>query len=384
LYVVGSRPSDAVRLQQAVLEEVAQHPGASLSSLPGDAERETARQMSRGRFALLTIETKESRRWRVTTAGVPLREDAHRTGGTEEIGELTPESLRDGSWKTAKPRAYNLSLQPPRIVAGRRHPYRSFLDGVRAKLVSLGFEEMHGPLVESEFWNMDALYMPQTHPARAIHDVYRVETRSHAGDLPAPLLGRVAAAHERGEGCGSRGWGYAFDRDATARLVLRSQGTALSSRWMAMHAKSPGKYFAIARCFRPDVVDATHASDFYQVEGIVIGTEIHYGHLRGLLEMFGRELAQAEACEVRPGYFPFTEPSVEAFIRHPRIGWMEMGGAGLFRPEVTTPPGVKGQVIAWGLGLDRMAMVALGVDDIRDLFATRLDTLRKMRSAPLV
>ena len=312
------------------------------------------------------------------------RELAAKAGDVaDEVSQLTPDMLRDGSWRNVKFRAYNLQIPPPRSTGGRRHPYREFLDAVRRKLISFGFEEMRGPIVESEFWNNDALFMPQFHPARAIHDVYFVEGMPRAKDLPEPAASNVAAAHETGGETGSIGWRYKFDRDATRRLILRSQGTALSARQLGKSPNTPGKYFAIARCFRFDDVDATHAPDFFQIEGIVLGEEVHLRHLLGLMKLFGLEIARAEEMYFTPGYFPFTEPSVEAHMRHPKIGWMELGGGGIFRPEVTKPFGIDVPVLAWGLGLDRMAMVALGIDDIRDLFSPDLDFLRS-RKSPLL
>jgi phenylalanyl-tRNA synthetase alpha chain len=223
---------------------------------------------------------------------------------------------------------------------------------------------------------MDALYMPQFHPARNIHDVYFVKDPTHSTPIPAPLLKSVQQAHERGWKTGSTGWGYSFDPLRTRRLILRSQGTAVSARTLAQKPKIPGKYFSIARCFRYDQVDATHASDFYQIEGIVLGADINFRTLLGLLNLFASEVAQAQESRFLPAYFPFTEPSVELHVRHPRLGWMELGGAGLLRPEVTQPLGVDIPVIAWGLGLDRMAMVALEIHDIRDLFSADLEMIR--------
>lgn len=239
-------------------------------------------------------------------------------------------------------------------------------------------------MVESEFWNSDALYMPQFHPARAIHDVYYVqgggdEPMARTSEPLAPHLDRVAATHENGGQTGSRGWRYRFDREWTRRMILRSQGTALSARWMAKpDLKIPGKYFGIARCFRNDTVDATHAPDFFQVEGIVVSKTIDMTHLLGLLKLFAGEVARAKEIKFLPAYFPYTEPSVEVHIKHPTIGWMEMGGSGIFRPEVTRPllRDPDARVIAWGLGLDRMAMSALGISDIRDLFSADLEFLR--------
>lgn len=303
----------------------------------------------------------------------------------EEYGQLSPEMLKDGSWRSKSPRKYNIQLRPARVVVGRMHPYREFLDFVKEKLVALGFEEMRGPLVESEFWDMDALFMPQFHPARDIHDVYYVKGPLYTDELDEQTISNVAAVHQgksksrKGQGIGSRGWCYPFDVERTRRLVLRSQGTAVSARTLASRPKVPGKYFSIARCFRYDQVDATHAPDFFQVEGIVLGENIHLRALLGLLTLFAKEIAKAEEVKFLPAYFPFTEPSVEMHARHPDLGWMELGGAGLFRPEVTRPMGVEVPVIAWGLGLDRMAMVALGISDIRLLFSGDLERIRQER-----
>ncbi|MCI0527489.1 MAG: phenylalanine--tRNA ligase subunit alpha [Nitrospira sp.] len=304
--------------------------------------------------------------------------------GSQEISQLLPAMLQDGSWRGKAFRKYNISLKPPRVLVGKKHPYREFLDLVKTKLNAMGFEEMRGPMVETEFWNMDALYMPQFHPARDIHDVYFVKEPQYARSLPEPYLSQVAQVHHSGWKTGSVGWRYSFDIHRAKRLVLRSQGTAVSARTLAGQSNSdgpkiPGKYFSVARCFRYDQVDATHACDFFQVEGIVLGEEINFRTLLGLLQLFALEVAKAREVKFLPAYFPFTEPSVELHVRHPKLGWMELGGAGLFRPEVTRPLGIEVPVIAWGLGLDRMAMVALEISDIRDLFSTDLDLIRTKR-----
>jgi len=297
----------------------------------------------------------------------------------EEMGLLTPEILKEGSWHDRTFRKYYIQLPPPRISAGQKNPYRSFLDRVKQKFVALGFSEMRGPLIESEFWNMDALYMPQFHPAREIHDVYFVKGFPIDQTIPPDLVERVAATHQDGGGAGSRGWQYQFDAERTRRLILRSQGTAVSARTLAHHPNVSGKYFSMARCFRYDQVDATHAPDFFQVEGIVLGETVHFQTLLGLLTLFANEIARTDQIKFLPAYFPFTEPSVEMHICHPTLGWIELGGAGLFRPEVTGPLGVTVPVIAWGLGLDRMAMVAMGLSDIRDLFTPDLSKIRENR-----
>jgi phenylalanyl-tRNA synthetase alpha chain len=140
----------------------------------------------------------------------------------------------------------------------------------------------------------------------------------------------------------------------------------------------PGKYFAIARCYRPDVVDKTHLSEFNQVEGIVVDEGLTLRDLLGVLERFALDIAGADKVKFRPDYFPFTEPSVELVAYKKGYGWLEFGGSGIFRPEVTLPLGVKVPVLAWGLGVDRLFMMKAGIDDIRYLFSQDLDWIRRM------
>lgn len=375
------RPSPTAETMRSLLQQLHGAP-RELNAFPEAARKiiqdyAVKRGNSREPFR---IDERIARTFSLSATGADAVRLMARQGVAEEVSQLTPDMLKDGSWRGKRFRKYTISLRAPRIAAGKRHPYREFLDQVKAKLVSMGFQEMRGSLIETEFWNMDALFMPQFHPARDIHDVYFVKEPSHATGIAEPFLSRVKQAHESGEGTGSTGWGYRFDTDRARRLVLRSQGTAVSARTLASAPSVPGKYFSIARCFRYDQVDATHATDFFQVEGIVLGEEINFRTLLGLLNLFGREVAQAKEVKFLPAYFPFTEPSVELHVRHPKLGWMELGGAGLFRPEVTLPLGVTVPVIAWGLGLDRMAMVALGIHDIRDLFTADLDMIRTTRS----
>ncbi|MDR1507264.1 MAG: phenylalanine--tRNA ligase subunit alpha [Treponema sp.] len=301
----------------------------------------------------------------------------------EETGALTPEMLAAGSWRGKAFRSYNIKVPPTRLIPGRTNPYAKFLEDVKDKLASLGFEEFDGPLVETEFWNSDALFMPQFHSARDIHDVYRVAGKggetAHALSIEEPWLSNVAAAHDSGGKTGSRGWSYKFDREFTRRLVLRSQGTVLSAKTLP-RAKIPGKYFGIVRCFRYDRVDATHLPDFYQTEGIVLGEDVNLKTLLGMLEMFAMEVAGAKEVKYVPGYFPFTEPSVEVHIKHPVLGWFELGGSGIFRPEVTESLGITVPVAAWGIGIDRMALMALGLNDLRELFSYDIESVRLRRT----
>ncbi len=346
------------------------------------AEKETAAGLAKKRGAagsLFRLVERDEVSFAITEAGAAAREALEKAGATgKEAGALTPEMLKSGEWKSVSFRRYNIDVPPTRVLVGRKNPYCLFLERLKNTLSSLGFEEFDGPLVETEFWNSDALFMPQFHSARDIHDVYHIKEPTHAREIAQPWLDQVAAAHENGWTTGSRGWEYPFDRQFTRRLILRSQGTVLSAKTLT-RAKVPGKYFGVVRCFRYDKVDATHLADFYQTEGIVLGEEVNLRTLLGLLKMFAEEVAMAKEVKYVPGFFPFTEPSVEVHIKHPTLGWFELGGSGIFRPEVTEPLGIKVPVLAWGLGIDRMALVSMGLRDIRDLFTNTIDDVRARR-----
>jgi len=371
-----------VRLVRSLLDRAKATGFLAEADLSGD-ELELVAGMSKKRGAAAspfkTVE-REDVSYEVLKQASAVRDALVRAGITgEEVGALTQEMLAKGTWKGATFRKYNVNSPTSRLLIGRTNAYCDFLRSVKDKLSSLGFEEFDGPLVETEFWNSDALFMPQFHSARDIHDVYYVKNPTHAKKIDQPYLDQVAASHENGWTTGSRGWNYKFDRDFTRRLILRSQGTVLSAKQLTK-AKVPGRYFGIVRCFRYDQVDATHLSDFYQTEGIVIGESVNLKTHLGFLKMFAEEIAGAKEVKYVPGYFPFTEPSVEVHIKHPVLGWFELGGSGIFRPEVTEPLGIHVPVLAWGIGIDRMALMALGINDLRELFSGDIENVRLRRA----
>jgi phenylalanyl-tRNA synthetase alpha chain len=294
----------------------------------------------------------------------------------KEISQLTPDVIKSEAWKKTPIRKYDVSAPAPRTFAGKKQPYVQFIEDIRERLIGLGFQEMKGPYVETAFWNSDALFMPQDHAARSIHDVLLVKEPVH-GDLPDEnMVAKVKATHEGGWITESLGWGGTWSREEASRLLMRSQTTAVSARTLAANRDAPGKFFCIERNFRSDVIDAKHLPEFDQCEGIIVGENLTFAHLLGFL----KEIADAiGAKEVRfkPGYFPFTSPSVEMYVNMPKFGWVEVGGAGMMRPEVLKPLGVeKSQVLAWGLGIGRLAMLKMGIDDIRLLYADDLEWLR--------
>ena len=295
----------------------------------------------------------------------------------KEVTNLSKELIVTGRWKDVKLKPYNVEAPGRTVYPGKKHHYTAFLDWVKGKMVSLGFQEMRGPLVETEFWNMDALYMPQFHSARDIHDVYMVNNPKYADSIESKILNAVKDAHEKGV-AGSTGWGYEYDTKRAHRLILRSHDTAISPRTLASkELKVPGKYFQLVRCFRYDVIDAKHLPDFNQLGGFVIEDGMNFRHLVGLLKLFAKEFAGTEKIKLVPAYFPFTEPSVELLAYHNELGWLEIAGAGIFRPEMLRPLGIGVPVIAWGIGVDRLAMIKMGINDIREMYSQDLNFVRK-------
>jgi phenylalanyl-tRNA synthetase alpha chain len=333
---------------------------------------------------LLTIEPKTTRTLQITEEGKKATKSVS-TALTSSvtvkpiITQLKPQDIINGTWKNATLQKYNIQASVDKVWGGKKHPYLQFLDEVRAKLVQLGFQEMTGTAVETSFFNFDALYVPQDHPAREASDIYYVKD-PQCGDINqhAKALEHVKETHENGWKTGSTGWGYKYSLEAAQRLILRGHGTCLSARTLESgHFEVPSKHFSIARVYRPEITDKTHLSEFNQVEGIIIDKNLNLKDLLGVLGKFALEIAGADKIRFKPDYFPFTEPSVELSAYKEGYGWVEFGGSGIFRPEVTMPLGVKEPVIAWGLGVDRLFMMRAGLDDIRQIFSQDLGWLRK-------
>jgi len=327
------------------------------------------------RRGLVRKEHETIRRWTTSPEGRSLTLPSD---DRPQLGALTGALLRSGAWRAGEFRPYDVLAEVPYLGGARPHPYLAWLEEFEEILVGLGFQQGEGPLLETEFWNADVLFMPQEHPARSIHDALSLSAT--AGHLPPKgLLERVAAAHEgrpmaAGELPISPGWRARYDPQIARRPVLRSQTTSVSARFLAQRPAAPFRMYCLDRNLRRDAVDATHHVEFRQCEGILGGEGVS---LRTLVGVF-RSLAEAigiREIRIRPSYFPFTEPSIEGYVRHPTLGWIEVLPGGMFRPEVLRPLGVEVPVAAWGIGVTRLAMVALGVNDIRELFEDDLARL---------
>jgi phenylalanyl-tRNA synthetase alpha chain len=158
--------------------------------------------------------------------------------------------------------------------------------------------------------------------------------------------------------------------------VLRTHTTSVTIKHLADHPEPPVKAFCIDRAYRRETIDPTHTPEFEQLEGVVMDKDMSFADLLGLLAEFYHRMG-FEEIRFRPGYFPYTEPSVEPEVYVEGLGWVELGGAGVFRKEVTEPFGIKEPVLAWGLGVSRLAMLKLGLKDLRLLYQSDIDWLRK-------
>lgn len=309
------------------------------------------------------------------------KEAAENVDELEVVSQLKPEIIKDGLWKELQIRRYDVNAPVNVIRPGKKQPYKAYLDHVRNELLKRGFKEVKTPLVEQEFWNFDVLFQAQDHPAREIHDKFELEFPTHGELENSGLIEKVKKTHKDGWDLDSLGWGYEWSKEQASRLMLRSQTTASSVRMLAKDLGSPSKIFTIDRNFRPDVIDSQHFVEFYQMEGIVKEEDLNLRDLLGYLKEFGKEIAGAKKIRLRPGYFPFTEPSVELDAYREDLGWIELGGAGLFRPEVLAPLGVDDPVIAWGMGIGRFAMLKLDRTDLRNLAFPR--DLKELKESPM-
>ena len=308
-----------------------------------------------------------------------MRATSERLLGEEVSGiiDLTPEMLSTGTWESKVFRPYNVELQPAYTNYGKKHPYAEFNDWLREIMIGLGFTEWDGPYVETEFWAHDSLFVPQDHVAREVQDQFRITMPyDHADIRDEKYYRAIKAVHENGGDTGSKGWDWPFSREIATRLCLRPHTTPVSMRYLWEHRESPQKMFIIDRNFRSETLSATHAQEFDQCEGIIMDEGLTLRDLLGYLKSICSAVG-IKKLRFKPGQFPFTEPSVETFGKHEKLGWIELGGSGIFRPEVTYPLGIRDTVLAWGIGSGRLYMAAMGINDIRDLFSRDLNWLRK-------
>jgi phenylalanyl-tRNA synthetase alpha chain len=314
----------------------------------------------------------------ITEIGKKIIESKDRT--KDLIEQITPIILKKESlWKGKKFRRYDVSSSVPKISGGKRHFVNQATDYARRIWTDMGFKEMTGNMIQSSFWNFDALFTAQDHPVRDMQDTFFIDGQTL---LPnKKLIKNVKKSHEQGTK-ESKGWQYSWNEQESKKLVLRTHTTCLSAQTLAqLKSKDlPAKFFALGKCFRNETVDWSHGFEFNQTEGMVVDPDANFRHLLGYLQQFFKKMG-FEKIRFRPAYFPYTEPSVEIDAWHPeKKVWLELGGAGIFRPEVTIPLlGKHIPVLAWGPGFDRTIMDYYEIKDLRELYKNDITKLRKMK-----
>jgi phenylalanyl-tRNA synthetase alpha chain len=313
---------------------------------------------------------------------------------------LTPEDLESGAWREISLRPYDVTLAARDVYPAKIHPLRKIIEQTRRAFLEMGFTEVASPMIESAFWNFDALFQPQDHPARDMQDTFymrdpaeaplpsewhglqsvasqrfgRTEVRATSPDI----VENVRRTHEDGWETGSEGWGYTWSPERSKQVVLRTHTTAATIRALAACPNPPGKFFCVGWTYRNETISFKHLPVFHQVDGIVVDEEANLASLMGTLQEFYSKMGFGRV-KFKPAFYPYTEPSVDVVVyMESRKKWLEMGGAGIFRPEVTLPLGCNWPVLAWGLGIERLAMLRFGLSDIRELYGTNLDALQQV------
>ncbi len=292
----------------------------------------------------------------------------------EELKVLTQKNILSGEWKKKFILPYDVTIDTEEIYPGKRHILALFMDKINTIFTEMGFEEMEGDIVQSSFWNFDALFQPQDHPARELADTFYLKENI----IPLPedkkLIKEVKDTHEKG-------WEYKWNIKTAEKSILRTHTTSISSRYLyeKCQEKKPQAFFCIGKNYRNETIDYKHLAEFYQVEGIVIWEDATFIQLLGLLKEFYKKLG-FDKIRFVPGYFPYTEPSVEveAYFSD-KDEWIELGGAGIFRPEVSLPLCGRYPVLAWGLSLERPLMLMYDISDIRTFYKNNITWLRKIK-----
>lgn len=292
----------------------------------------------------------------------------------DEISQITSSIIKSGEWKSRNVRPYDILAFAPKKYGGKTHPLVELIDNIKQMFLEIGFKEIQGNFIESSFWNMDALFIPQDHPARDMQDTFYCKNPEIIEIQDRVLVNSIAKVHEDGGETSSKGWGYKFSLEESKRPLLRTHTTVNTIKYLYKNPKPPCKVFYIGRVFRKENIDSTHLPEFYQIEGIIYEENANFRQLIGLLKEFYSRMG-FNKIRFRPGYFPYTEPSMEVDV-YWNDRWMELGGSGLFRPEVLQPIGINEPVLAWGLGLERLAMLKYDLSDMRDLYISDLDWIR--------
>ena len=267
--------------------------------------------------------------------------------------------------------AIDVEAKVPATHIARIHPLNETINEIREIFVSLGFSEVLGNLTQSSFWNFDALFTPQDHPAREMQDTFYLKDLKAEKFATSSQINQVSRSHKSG-------WGYDWNMTEAQRMTLRTHTTCVTIKYLADNKPDEARIFSLGRVFRNEKVSYKHLAEFNQVEGVVVGKNVTLRDLMGLQEEFYRRMGLTK-IKFWPTFFPYTEPSLQSMVYNDRLEkWVELFGMGIFRPEVTKPLGITKPVLAWGGGIERIAMLKYGVNDVREFYNNNLNWLRSV------
>ena len=345
--------------------------GTEISKL-ADREKKTLEQLKRRPGYLEVREEKESR-ISLTDSGralIPTLDEKH----TER--RLTTDMITSGSWKQTRLSALDVEAPAPALYPGRRHPLVDIIDEVKEIFVGLGFSEIDGPVVQSGFWNFDALFTPQDHPAREMQDTFYISGQRQPIPATSDQKRKVAELHKKG-------WNSNWEIKEAERVVLRTHTTPVTLQHLATLKPDIGRYFSVGRVFRNEKVSYKHLVEFHQVEGVATAPRASLRDLMGLQKEFYAKMG-IKKVKFWPTFFPYTEPSLQSMVYNEKLEkWVELFGMGIFRPQVTEPLGIRNPVLAWGGGVERIAMLRFGLNDVRELYGNKLAWLRSVPKCQL-
>jgi len=265
--------------------------------------------------------------------------------------------------------AIDVEAKVPEVFVARTHPLKDTIDEIREIFVTLGFSEIFGNMAQPSFWNFDALFTPQDHPARELQDTFYLDGLSSKKIGTAEQIRNVSESHKKG-------WRYYWDINEARKMVLRTHTTCVTIKHLAENKPDEARVFSLGRVFRNEKVSYKHLAEFNQIEGVVVGTNANLRNLMGIQREFYRRIGITK-IKFWPTFFPYTEPSLQTMVYNERLGkWVELFGMGIFRPEVTKPLGINKPVLAWGGGIERIAMLKYGLDDVREFYNNNLSWLR--------
>ena len=373
--MVPTRLTDNKSPEETLIENL-KTGGVQVSTLTEEEKRVLEQLKKRPNY----IEIKEERESRVSLADAAKQIIPTLNQQKKLERRLTTELLTSGKWKQTNLSALDVEAPAPVIYPGRRHPLIEIIEEIKEIFIGLGFSEIEGPIIQSGFWNFDALFTPQDHPAREMQDTFYISATQMQQQplIPATKdqISKVSQVHKVR-------WNSQWDIQEAQRLVLRTHTTPVTIQHLSKTRSNIGRFFSVGKVFRNEKVSYKHLVEFHQVEGVSTSEGASLRDLMGLQKEFYAKMG-IKRVKFWPTFFPYTEPSLQSMIFNEKLEkWVELFGMGIFRPEVTKPLGIKNPVLAWGGGIERIAMLRFGLEDVRELYGNKLAWLRSVPKCQL-